>query len=79
MAFGIKVHGQRSAFRPDLPRRDAARAHFEKLRWPEGRTCPHCGVAGDDPSTLLKGKSHRAGLYKCKACSEPFTGTTGRL
>ncbi|MGQ2991499.1 MAG: IS1595 family transposase [Brevundimonas sp.] len=58
---------------------DAARAHFEKLRWPEGRTCPHCGVVGDDASTLLKGKSHRPGLYKCKACDLPFTATIGTV
>lgn len=58
---------------------DAARAHFEKLRWPEGRTCPHCGVVGDEYSTLLKGKSHRAGLYKCKECMEPFTATIGTV
>jgi transposase-like protein len=58
---------------------DAARAHFEKLRWPEGRTCPHCGVIGDEFSTLLKGKSHRAGLYKCKECMEPFTATIGTV
>ena len=58
---------------------DKARAHFEALRWPDGRTCPHCGVVGDDQSTLLKGKSHRAGLYKCKACSEPFTATIGTV
>lgn len=58
---------------------EAARAHFEALRWPEGRTCPHCGVVGDDQSTLLKGKSHRAGLYKCKACAEPFTATIGTV
>jgi transposase-like protein len=58
---------------------DAARAHFEKLRWPDGRVCPHCGVVGDDQSTLLKGKSHRAGLYKCKSCSEPFTATIGTV
>lgn len=58
---------------------DAARAHFEKLRWPEGRTCPHCGVIGDDRSTLLKGKSTRAGLYKCKECMEPFTATIGTV
>ena len=57
----------------------AARAHFEKLRWPEGRTCPHCGVIGDNASTLLKGKSHRAGLYKCKACDLPFTATIGTV
>ena len=55
----------------------AARAHFEKLRWPDGRACPHCGVV--DASTLLKGKSHRAGLYKCKACDKPFTATIGTV
>lgn len=58
---------------------EAARAHFEKLRWPEGRTCPHCGVVGDEASTLLKGKSTRPGLYKCKACAEPFTATIGTV
>jgi transposase-like protein len=58
---------------------DAARAHFEKLRWPEGRSCPHCGVVGDDQSTLLQGKSHRAGLYKCRACAKPFTATVGTV
>lgn len=58
---------------------DKARAHFEALRWPDGRTCPHCGVVGDDQSTLLKGKSTRPGLYKCKACSEPFTATIGTV
>lgn len=58
---------------------EAARAHFEKLRWPEGRTCPHCGVVGDDQSTLLQGKSHRPGLYKCKACAQPFTATIGTV
>lgn len=58
---------------------DKARAHFEALRWPNGRVCPHCGVVGDDQSTLLKGKSHRAGLYKCKACAEPFTATIGTV
>lgn len=58
---------------------DAARAHFEALRWPDGRVCPHCGVVGDENSTLLKGKSHRPGLYKCKACRKPFTATIGTL
>ena len=58
---------------------EAARAHFEALRWPDGRSCPHCGVVGDDASSLLKGKSHRAGLYKCKACEKPFTATIGTV
>lgn len=58
---------------------EKARAHFEALRWPDGRVCPHCGIVGDDQSTLLKGKSTRPGLYKCRACSEPFTATIGTV
>jgi transposase-like protein len=56
---------------------DAARAHFEAIRWPEGRTCPHCGTVGN--STLLQGKSTRPGLYKCKDCRKPFTATMGTI
>jgi transposase-like protein len=56
---------------------EAARAHFERIRWPEGRTCPHCGAV--DNSTLLKGKSTRPGLYKCKDCRKPFTATMGTI
>ena len=56
---------------------DAARVHFEMIRWPEGRTCPHCGTVGN--STLLKGKTTRPGLYKCKDCRKPFTATMGTI
>src|SRR5580704_15838312 len=56
---------------------DAARAHFEKLRWPDGPVCPHCGTV--DEATELKGKTTRPGLYKCRACQKPFTATMGTL
>ena len=58
---------------------DAARAHFESIRWSDGRICPHCGVIGN--STLLQGNTTRAGLYKCneKACRKPFTATMGTI
>lgn len=56
---------------------DAARAHFEAIRWPDGRECPHCGTVGN--STLMKGKTTRAGLYKCKDCRKPFTATMGTI
>jgi transposase-like protein len=56
---------------------DAARAHFEALRWPDGPVCFHCGAVGE--ATELKGKSTRAGLYKCRACRKPFTATMGTL
>lgn len=56
---------------------DAARIHFEGIRWPEGRSCPHCGTVNN--STLLKGKTTRPGLYKCKDCRKPFTATMGTI
>ncbi len=55
----------------------AARAHLEKLLWPQGPVCPHCGVV--DEATLMKGKTTRAGLYNCRACDQPFTVTIGTI
>jgi transposase-like protein len=56
---------------------EAARRHFEALRWPDGPICPHCGVVGN--ATELQGKSTRPGVYKCKDCRKPFTATIGTL
>lgn len=58
---------------------DAARKHFEALRWPNGPVCPHCGVIGN--ATELQGKSTRPGVYKCKEkeCRKPFSATIGTL
>jgi transposase-like protein len=55
----------------------AARKHLEKLHWPSGPICPHCGVV--DEATLLDGKSTRPGVYKCRACEKPFTVTVGTV
>lgn len=54
-----------------------ARAHFEALRWPNGPVCPHCKEAKQ--ATLVKGKSHRPGMYQCNACREPFSVTVGTV
>jgi len=51
---------------------EAARAHFEELRWRDGPVCPHRG----GNATELKGKSTGPG-YKCKDCVKPFTATIG--
>jgi transposase-like protein len=57
---------------------DAARAHLEALLWPSGKpVCPHCGVEGEN--TLVKGKSHRPGMYMCNACRQPFSVTVGTI
>jgi hypothetical protein len=54
-----------------------AREWLEARIWPHGPVCPKCGVVGE--ATLMKGKSHRPGLYQCNACREPFTATVGTL
>lgn len=58
---------------------DAARAHFEAIRWPHGPVCPHCGVVGN--ATEMKGATTRKGLYKCreKECRKPFTAIMGTV
>ncbi|MGA2795867.1 MAG: IS1595 family transposase [Roseiarcus sp.] len=58
---------------------DAARAHLEKVLWPHGPTCPHCGNADAKRITLMNGKTTRPGLYKCKECRKPFTVTVGTV
>jgi len=54
-----------------------AREWLEARIWPNGPICPHCGVV--DQATLLRGVSHRPGLYQCNACREPFSVTVGTL
>ena len=58
---------------------NAARRHLEKLLWPQGPICPHCGNA--DPARVhkLQGKSTRPGVYKCRECEKPFTVTVGTV
>lgn len=58
---------------------NAAREHLERIQWPNGPVCPHCGNVDQDRITKLKGKSTRPGVYKCKECRKPFTVTVGTL
>jgi transposase-like protein len=49
----------------------AAREYLERLLWPEGPVCPHCGVIGHAYATK------RPGVYRCaeKECRKDFTVT----
>ena len=55
----------------------AARRHLERLLWPDGPECPHCGVVNE--ATALKGDSTRPGVWKCRACEKPFSVTVGTV
>jgi len=56
---------------------EAARAHMEAIRWPNGPFCPHCGAVKG--ITRLGGKSHRSGLHQCNDCRGHFTVTNGSV
>lgn len=62
---------------PQFQDEDKAREYLERLRWPNGPVCPHCGSIGKH--FRLAGKSHRAGLWKCSDCREQFTVTVGTV
>jgi transposase-like protein len=61
---------------------DDARAMLERLRWPNGPVCPHCGVVGE----ATRMESHdgteqriRDGVLNCRACRKPFSVTVGTI
>ena len=56
---------------------EAARKHFEAIRWPNGPVCPNCGEK--ERVNVFGGKSMGPGWYHCKACRRKFTATMGTL
>lgn len=60
---------------PQFQTVEAARAHLEAVRWPEGRVCPHCGIVGHSYETSRPGK------YRCaaKECRKDFSVTVGTI
>lgn len=56
---------------------ESAREFLERVRWPNGPVCPHCGASG---AYRLRPKTRsarpvRRGVLKCKACRRQFTVT----
>ena len=61
---------------------DQAREFLEKILWPDGAVCPHCGVLGESYRLTVKpGSKHgvRPGVWKCGACREQFTVKVGTI
>jgi transposase-like protein len=58
---------------------DKAREHLERLYWPNGPVCRHCGNADPARITALTGKSTRPGVRWCNECGKPFTVTVGTV
>lgn len=57
---------------------EAAFEYVESRLWPHGPVCPHCDENGVRIGRL-RGKTTRAGLYKCYACRKPFTVRMGTI
>lgn len=65
---------------------EQARETIERIRWPNGPTCPHCGSV----ENITKFRPHserepaasggaRPGLFKCNNCKGQFTVTVGSI
>lgn len=62
--------------------KNEARLYLERVRWPNGPVCPHCG--SEKGHYVLKGKegskaSVRQGVWKCKECRKQFSVTVGTV
>src|SRR5262249_47134048 len=55
---------------------DEAREFIERVRWPDGPVCVHCGSV---VVYKLGGKSTRPGLFKCRDCKGQFTVRVGTV
>jgi len=80
-----------SILEPQFVNEDAAREFLEKMRWPDGAVCPHCGLVGEAYRIVVKEKTEeeiqalrdagkrvrkpRKGLWQCAGCREQFTVT----
>lgn len=59
----------------------------EKMRWPNGPVCPHCGDTGhayfikprNGNRTTSTGRVTYRRLWKCKACRKPFSVLIGTI
>jgi transposase-like protein len=56
---------------------DEARATLERILWPDGPICPHCGAV--ENLTRLQGKAHRTGVFQCNNCHDQFTVTVNTI
>jgi transposase-like protein len=54
---------------------EAAKAHIEASRWPDGPYCPFCGTF----NVLRMGGKTQAGMFSCRDCRKKFTCRTGTV
>ena len=59
-----------------FPNEDAARKHFEKLRWNGKPTCPKCN---SDTKQYERTRNGRIGFYICRICNFEYSVRTGTV
>ncbi len=64
---------------PRFTDENAAREALEKIVWPNGQVCPHCGNADQARIAALTTKTARPGLRYCNECKGQFTATVGTI
>src|SRR5712692_1244583 len=65
---------------PHFQNPEKARQYLERIQWPNGPVCPHCGVIGGHYQIAAKTENGaRPGLWKCKDCREQFSVTVGTV
>jgi transposase-like protein len=67
---------------PYFTDKNKAREYLERVRWPNGAVCPHCGST--EKHYPIKGKEGskkpvREGVWKCKSCRKQFSVTVGTV
>nr|NUR37554.1 IS1595 family transposase [Sphingomonas sp.] len=62
---------------PHYHNEDAAFAYVERIVWPNGAVCPHCGEK--ERVSRMGGSATRKGLHKCYACRKQFTVRQGTI
>lgn len=60
---------------PIFHNENAACEHIERSRWPDGPTCPHCGVFNVH---RMAGQTQN-GMFICRDCRQKFTVRTGTV
>jgi transposase-like protein len=57
-----------------FPDQETARVYLEGLLWPNGPTCPVCGLG-----ERVTARTGKPGFYQCGQCKEDFTVRTGTI
>lgn len=58
-----------------FPTKEAAIAHLEQVRWPDGPVCPQCGA----DTVSRKSERGQADRLQCWSCARSFSATVGTI